>query len=85
MATQKTADKAAEDCLEFMRANGADVVTFGWPDFYEFVGRQRLGDRFHDEFTAACTKRMLIFACSHSVAMVAKDFNFAPMDAKSLM
>lgn len=84
MATQKTADKAAEDCLEYMRANGIDVMTFDWPVFYEFVGRQRLGDKFHEDFTAACAKRQLLFARSHTIALVAKDYNFASIDIKSL-
>lgn len=75
----KSVTEIADECIERLRSDGKDVITFSWPDFYKLAERQRMKPAFLDELVTALRQRSLLLAQGQSAVLVAKDFNFAPV------
>ena len=79
MATRHS--EVADNIQELMRKDGADVVTFTWPDFYKVSDRERIKVEFQTDLAQSLKALGLLIVYGSAVVLVAKDFPFARVKA----
>lgn len=76
----KSASVVAEGIRDILNTNHKNIVTFQWNQMYEVAERKKWKESFQTQLTEELRKLSLLATFGSAVVVIAKDYNFEPLE-----